>query len=431
VSMLRGKVRRDLALAFGAQAGFKVGGYVILALLARHLPREAFGQLLYLLALGALLVLFTDLGTSNHLVREAAEDRRRAPAAFVEVLRARIPLTVLFVAGMTAFVAFTEPRLIGPAVAVALYAGLKDLNRAASSVLYGLRHVGAAQLVYAICLVLAVALIVLVARGGATLTEVVLVYLAWGLALLVVGLVVLGSRIGDIPWHRGRGRLRSVLRLSLPLFAVDVLALVHFKVDTVMLGLLRPMTDVAAYEAGAKLLEASQFLVRPLTLIFFPIIAALAHQADAGPRLRRLLPRVLGLALVLGTALASAVALLAPWIIPFVFGAGFDSSVPLLRVLYLSVPGLYLAVVATFSGNALHMERHTALVLLAAVAMNLGLNAVAIPRFGPTGAAWATVASQNVLAVVLVVVVWRGAATRAEDADHADDAGAPAGAGAA
>lgn len=404
--MLRGKLRRDLVLAFGAQGAFKVAGYVILALLARHLPREAFGEFLYIMALATLLVLLTDLGTSNHLVRATARDRGRAGTAYAEVMRVRIPLAVLFVGAMAAFVALTRPSLVWAAVGVAAFVAFKDLYRSSSSVLYGLRRVAVAQGLYGAGLLLAIALIVLALRGDATLGEVVLAYLGWGVALFFAGLLVIRSRVGPIPW-RGTSRFGRAVRLSLPLFAVDVLVLVHFKVDTVMLGLLRPMTDVAAYEAGAKLLEASQFLVRPLTLIFFPILAALAHDDGPRERLRQLIPRVLALAITLGAVLAAGVALLAPWIIPLVFGPGFESSVPLLRILFLSVPALYVAVVATFSGNALHIERSSALVLLGAVALNLGLNAVVIPRFGPTGAAWSTVASQTLLAIVLARVVWR------------------------
>jgi len=405
--MARRKVRTDLAVAFGGQAAFKLGGYVILALLARHLPREAFGEFFYLLALASLLVMATELGTSNYLVRSTARDPTRTAADYVEVVRARVPLVLLFLAGMPAFIALTEPALLWAALGVALYAGLKDLNRANSSVLYGLRQVVLAQLPFGGTLLLTLSLIVLAVRDGATLSEVVLAYVAWGGALFVVGLVLVRLRVGPLPWRGAAVRLRPLLRLSLPLFAVDVLALVHFKVDTVMLGLLRPMTEVAAYEAAARLLEASQFLVRPLTLIFFPVISALVVRDGGLGRLRSLLSRIMGLVLLLGGALAAGVTLLAPWIVPFVFGAGFDSSIPLLRILFLSVPGLYVAVVAIFTGNALHIERWTMAALAAGVVLNLGLNAVAIPRYGPEGAAWATLASQTFLAIALVVVVWR------------------------
>lgn len=408
-----GKVRQDLSVAFGAQALFKAGGYIILAVLARELPRESFGQLLYLLALATLLVLLTELGTSTHLVRGISRDPAAAAPAYVQVLRSRVPLIALFACGLVAFVALTQPALIGAAAAIAVFAALKDLHRTSASVLYGLRHVTAAQVVYGCGLALATGLIVFVARDGATLGQVVKVYLIWGAALFAMGVVLVRYYLGPLPRHRRPGGFKRLIRLSLPLFAVDLLALAHLKIDTVMLGLLRPMEEVAAYEAAAKLLEASQFLVRPLTLIFFPVLSGLAIQDAGVRRLRQMLSRLVGAGTLLGLGLAAAVGVAAPLIVPLVFGSGFESSVPLLRILFLSVPGLYLGVIAAFTGNALGIERRIALTLLGGVVLNVIGNAVAIPQWGPLGAAWITLLSQTVLSMVLLIVVWRALAKHA------------------
>ncbi len=406
----RAKTRRDLVFAFGAQGAFKVGGYVILALLARNLPREAFGQFLYLTALATLLVLFTELGTSNHLIRTTAQDPPRAASAYADVVLTRIPLVVLMVLGMGAFVRVTQPTLFWAAVVIAASAGLKDLNRSSTAVLYGLRQVTSAQFLFGGGLLFAVLLILLAVHNGADLHEVVLVYLAWGAALFLGGLAVVRWRVGPSPWRRARPRLRQLIGVSLPLFAVDLLALVHFKVDTVMLGLLRPMSNVAAYESAARLLEASQFLVRPLTVVFFPLLASMVWEGHDMRGIRRVILRLVGIVTLVGVAMAVSVGILASWIVPAVFGPGFATSVPLLRILFLSVPGLYVAVVAMFSGNALHVERATVRMLAWAVALNVGLNLAAIPAYGPTGAAWATVVSQGALAIALVLTVMRPAA---------------------
>lgn len=402
----RRKVRTDLILTFGSQFIFKVLGYVVLALLARHLPREALGEFLYAGAVAGVLVLFTELGTSDDLTRATARESDRAAAFYTSVLRSRLPLVVVYLVVTTAFIAVTRPSLVWVGLAVAVYIGLKDLYRSSSALLYGLKRVRTAQLAYGAGMLLLATLVVVLVRDGATLREVLTAYVVWSAALFVGGFAIVRRSLGPLPWRRGRDGIGRVIRRSLPLFAVQVLALIHLKVDTVMVGTLRPMHDVATYEAGAKLLEASQFLVRPMSLVFFPIMSELVHAGDL-TRLESILPRILGGSFVLGVGLTTGVAIFAPWIIPAVFGSGFADSVPVLRVLYLSVPTLYLTVVATFAGNALHIERTTIAVLLAGVALNLALNAAVIPRFGPVGAAWCTVASQTALAVGLVSVVRR------------------------
>jgi O-antigen/teichoic acid export membrane protein len=102
-----------------------------------------------------------------------------------------------------------------------------------------------------------------------------------------------------------------------------------------------------------------------------------------------------------------AMALLAGVLVRVVYTQAYDDSVAVLRVLYLSVPGLYAATVGAFLAASMHRERRAVAVMAAGVLVNVAANAWAIPRYGPVGAAWVTVATQSFVAAWLAFEAYR------------------------
>jgi O-antigen/teichoic acid export membrane protein len=79
-------------------------------------------------------------------------------------------------------------------------------------------------------------------------------------------------------------------------------------------------------------------------------------------------------------------------------------------VLYLSVPGLYVATVAMLLASSTMREWRAVVIMALGVALNVTLNLVAIPRYGALGAAWVTVVSQTFVAVWLIADAYRSVA---------------------
>jgi O-antigen/teichoic acid export membrane protein len=104
------------------------------------------------------------------------------------------------------------------------------------------------------------------------------------------------------------------------------------------------------------------------------------------------------------------VALLSVPIIRIVYTATYDDSAQVLRVLYLSVPGLYTATVAMLLASSTMREKRAVFIMALGVALNVTFNLVAIPRYGALGAAWVTVASQTFVALWLIDDAYRSVA---------------------
>ena len=289
-----GKIRRDLWIGLASQIGYKALGFTILAMLARQLSQQDYGKLMFALSLCLLAALLTDLGASQDLVRRVAVRPAGARRRLGLVLSARLPLLATYLLALNVWVALTKPDLWPVAAGIAIYAVCKELHRTFSSLFQGLRRIVDSVWAFGgglIVLCTGVALGSLLDRG---LLWMVGCYVTSGLALVTIGATLARRRVGDVGVRCGARRLRGVFGQSVFLFGLTVMSLVHFSADTLMLGYLESYAEVARYEAAAKLLEASQFLVRPLTLILFPVCAQLATREEWSRLLRLLRRMVLG-----------------------------------------------------------------------------------------------------------------------------------------
>jgi O-antigen/teichoic acid export membrane protein len=404
--MTRGKVRRDLVTAFASQLAFKVLGFAVLAVMARLLSQAEYGKLMFALTLCGVTVLITDLGASTDLSRRVAAAPAGARRRLEAVLSARLPLIAAYLVLLPAWVAVTKPDALAVAAAIAVFSVCRDVYRTYSSLFQGLHRIGYSVWAFGaslVVLVVAVAAGVLTGGGLAWMTG---AHVLSGVVLLGVAAGITRVKIGPIQLRSGWRRMRRVFKESVWLFVLSVAGLVHFGADTVMLGYLQPYEQVARYQAAAKLLEASQFVVRPLTLILLPVCAALASRQQWGD-LRRLMHRMFAGMAVLGVAAWGFVSLLAVPIIRTVYTSTYDESATVLRVLYLSVPGLYVATVAMLLASSTMRERRAVVIMGTGVALNVALNLVAIPRYGALGAAWVTVVSQTFVAVWLIFDAYR------------------------
>ncbi|HET6798441.1 MAG TPA: oligosaccharide flippase family protein [Gemmatimonadales bacterium] len=399
--MRLGKTRRDLLIAFVSQFWFKVLGFGLLALLARQLSQADYGKLMFALTLCGITVLVTDLGASTDLSRRVAAAPAGARRRLEAVLSARLPLIVAYLVLLPAWVALTKRDALAVAAAIAVYSVCKDIYRTYSSFFLGLHQIGYTVTAFGASLVVLLAGVAAGVLTGAGLAWMTGAHVLSGLVLLGVAAATTRFKVGVIHLRCGWRRMQRVFGESVWLFVLSIAGMVHFAADTVMLGYLQPYEQVARYQAAAKLLEASQFVVRPLTLILLPVCAALAARQQWG-ELRQLMHKMFAGMAVLGVAAWAFVALLALPIIRIVYTSSYDESAELLRVLYLSVPGLYVATVAMLLASSTMREKRAVFIMGLGVVLNVALNLIAIPRYGALGAAWVTVASQSFIGVWLI-----------------------------
>jgi len=212
------------------------------------------------------------------------------------------------------------------------------------------------------------------------------------LAPLAVALLMVGRIVHREHYGRPLDMVGQVTRIWRSpyrfLFLYDVMLAVCSQVDVLSLKRMGSDSALATYGAALRYYGILLLALTAVHAVLLPTIQQARTQREIRAIFRsnrRLLSIAIPVILI--------GAWLAEWIIPTIDGGKYPDAVGVFRVLALSS-----IISLSFSPHAnvvMRFERFRQLVLLAliAIAMNVTLNVLLTPRFGPLGTAWSYLAS--------------------------------------
>jgi O-antigen/teichoic acid export membrane protein len=202
-----------------------------------------------------------------------------------------------------------------------------------------------------------------------------------------------------------------LLRTGLPFWLTLQGLLVLDRLAIVSVAVLCDATTLGWFGVDYNLVLALTNVPFAAVAAVFPLLARTAERSPA--MLGRMVSDLIRYTTMLGLALAASLYVLAPLLIPTVFGASYEASVPALRLLSLSVPALFLTVLLINVLEAADHQRSCATGMLQTLVLAAPLCFMATQRWGLEGASLAYVVTHLALAVSLLertsqVVGWAG-----------------------
>ena len=398
------KARIDIGFAMAGEITGKLVSLVVMMVLTRYVPSERLGEYFFAVSIASLCAVITAVGTTTMLNRSVAGEPSKTADYLGKVLSVRVPLTFAAFVSINAVTAVAAPDLLNVMALASAYSLLGNFWFTYSAVLLGTHNVRLRTTSELVAPAIQILLIPAAAALGWSFETILLVLVASNAAMLGAAAVVVHRRWGPVRVTWPDRAALAYAWASWPFLVVTGLQTANFRLDTVMVFSLSSAAEAASYETAFKLLEVSRLLVRPVAAVYFPMCAAMAAGA-AWANLRSTSNVLLVRTAVAGLAIAAGVALIAPWVMPTIWGPEYAQGGAVLRVLYLSVPALWLGLVASFLAAALGRERAAAMGQAGSLAINLGMNAVIVPVLGAVGAAWTTLATQGALSVWLILLV--------------------------
>jgi O-antigen/teichoic acid export membrane protein len=376
------------------------------------------------LATGYLAILTTlFIGLDDVVIREIATHPRRTPWLVGSYAVLRVPLTVISCAVALAFMA-RSPATPSQALAMQLIVAsalLDILSGLGQAVLLGLGH--PEHLV-----VPAVLLLALRAGAGALLMAaagIVAMSVMWPLAALLAGLLLVWSAVVTVRARGIGGRTRFVgraaraLAVLLPGFgAVSLLSALEYQVDVILLSVLRGPVEVGIYSSAASIMYIAALVPQAYRATIFP---EFAQKRDKPRELAVAVRRATLRMWLLGLVIAGAGALIAPLVIPLIFGPKFVLAAPVIRVLIWNIVFMCVNVPLVRYLMATGQERYVWRTLMLSTTVNAAVNIILIPPYGATGAAWARLASSALFTGVVGVIARRRMRQTAADMEVADE----------
>jgi O-antigen/teichoic acid export membrane protein len=198
------------------------------------------------------------------------------------------------------------------------------------------------------------------------------------------------------------GAWRTLLGGSVVLGAAIALSQIYFRVDTVLLAVLRSPDEVGLYGAAYKFIELSELVVAAVTMSMFPPLARFVATRDE--RARELVQKAFDVLLAAAAGLALFMLAFAEEIIVITAGREFEDAALALQLLAPYVLLGYANGILYRVLIAVDRDRMLLAISVSVLVLNVALNLLLIPVYGFKAAALVSVGSEALVVLVLATV---------------------------
>lgn len=376
-------------------------GFLTIGILTRYLGQEGFGNFNLVFAYLTFFGIIGDLGLQVSMVRELTK-HHLAEKIYGSYFWLKFFLVVVsMLLAMVMLVFFPYPSFLKTAIIVgAISYGAGLLNN------YGV-------VIFQANLKLDfVALMEILVKTTTTLFILLFVYLKLGL-LSIIATVFLGNlanslliilllnKLIKIDFSFDMNLAKNLLFKSLPIALISILSLGHFKIDTLLLSILKGASTVGIYSLAYGLIENVLVLWAFYISSFYPLFSQY-QQADKIKEAKILWKNSFLISLSVSILILATGYFVAPFIINILGGYEFRESTTALRVLLFSIPLFYLNNLFYHSFLALRKELTPLVGVGFSLLISLILNFVFIPEYSFLGACLAVIAAQGFLTIYYI-----------------------------
>ena len=402
------RIGKNALARLSAQGAAHLLALALAALIARFEGPDGLGR--YALALSAVGITggLTDLGLNTFLLRETARADRATRQRFLlgHVLLLKILLSLAGYALLLAAAVFLP---FPPATATLLpLAGLllfpEAVTGAAAALVDARRRMEVTGLLQtAVRLTMVAGAVLLLARGygiGGVLGWRVAV--AGGSVPLYAVLLHRWKLWPQFRWNPTAWR--RIIAEAYPFGLTGGVAALYARADLLLLSLWHGEVAAGWYSAAYRLWEALAMLPGGLFFALFPEMARLSTRTDGRSRLRRLFRGGGRIFPAMGLLVAVAGTVWADGLLGLLYGREgmIAAAATPFRVMVWAFPALFLSMLGGRILYAIGQQRQVLRMMVAVGALNIGLNLIAIPRWGILGAGAAALASELALAAMVV-----------------------------
>jgi len=174
--------------------------------------------------------------------------------------------------------------------------------------------------------------------------------------------------------------------------------MLYFRIDTVMLSLIRDFSEVGFYNTVFNVVKATLIIPAAFSAVIYPVFSNLYHNQSL---LKSIYKRNFSQLLIISIVLTLILTLFSKQIVLLAFGEKFAISSKALFVLSLSIPFIFINKLNATALFSVNLEKWPVYILISGAFINVILNALVIPQYGFIGAAVTTVITEIIIFAVL------------------------------
>lgn len=194
--------------------------------------------------------------------------------------------------------------------------------------------------------------------------------------------------------------IKNLLKLgffyALSLFVIQL----NYKIDILLLSELSNLNEVGYYGVGVSFSE----LIWQIPTAFGIVIMSRAANSNNEESINISVNKLLRISLLIGLVATVGLYILAPILIPLVYGDLYEKSIDIVQII---LPGILFFIVFKVLNSRLAGKGKPEIALFVfapSVIINILLNIIWIPKYGGIGSAWATNVSYIFSSIILIIV---------------------------
>ncbi len=270
-------------LVFVTQVGNSLLLYVGLIFTIQYLGPNAFGTIAGTMALVGVFNSFSDMGFSAAHIKRVSEGKDLQDClstyAAVRLLltAAMVTMALVYIFLLSGIEGALSPESVTVIALFILYYVLVDVASIATNTFDAKMQTAKSQVVWLTDTAVRIPLIILVAIAGLGIIALSVAYVAGGLTMLVVALLML--RRFEVRWRRPT-LLRSYARFAMPVALTAVCTSIAANINIVFVQWFGTQSDVAYYAGGFTLLGIFGFIGVAVSQLSFPQFSRLHADGD-------------------------------------------------------------------------------------------------------------------------------------------------------
>jgi len=398
---------RDILSLLGSNLTVTLCNLLIGILLTRLLGAAGFGLYSAIIVVPIMVIGFTQLGirrsTIFHIGNKLLPEDHIVSALFLLLLWSSV-LSIM-ICGFVYFFLSSQPFDPLIIVLVLLTIPLLLTNVFAGGVFLGKEDIRRASILNA---------------GPTIMTLLLTILFVWGLKLSVLGafisialsnlimffityrIIIVQFRY-NITWKYHEGIMKSMIKLGLVNAIAVFIMQLNYRLDILMLKKLSTLEEVGYYSLAMQIAE--QLWHVPLAIE--TIILSRSANSHDDQQVHRTVASIFRISLIIGFLGGLIILIIAPAVIPIIFGHEFARSVTMIQVV---LPGILLLIgfrILNSRLTGMGKPQIAIYTFLPALVINFIANLFLIPRFGGVGAAWATNISYGIGSIAFILVYSR------------------------
>ncbi|PIY97331.1 MAG: hypothetical protein COY66_00335 [Candidatus Kerfeldbacteria bacterium CG_4_10_14_0_8_um_filter_42_10] len=383
----------------------KLIGFGIVVLVARNLLSEGFGQYSFALSFGIIINVIADFGLSTLTNRDLARDRNQTKHYIENIIVIKTVLTAVAFALLVIILEFIDKPLYVKVIVflASLYVVIESYNTFFYAVFRANEKMQFETISRILERGLILGLIALFFNLGYGIFFVFVAYIVGELISMLVTAIIVYKKFCHFTFRIDLPQWKKFLKPSLFFALTNVFIIVYFKIDVLMLSIMKNDRITGLYSSAYDLLFAFIFIPTIMNAVVFPRISFLAR--NFFDKFKILIQLLLKYFLIIAFPLSIGLYFTAPFLMKLIYGSDFLEAIPLFQLMSIVMVFVFLNFINGSYLNALDKQHISTIIAGICMVLNIAINLVLIPILAAKGAAIATIITEAVLALFSLLAI--------------------------